>query len=127
MFKRVEYVEREFQPAAVGTGETKALFTIKAGYRVVWASGRAQIAAAASTDTTFTLGDGTDPDGLITAVDLEATAAGTLVDGEGAFLSNSGGKLYTVDDTVDVVYAGTTFGATNPKMKFKIAIVREWP
>jgi hypothetical protein len=126
MFKRVEIREMDFQPAAVGANETKALFAVNAGERVIWASARVQIAAAAATDTTVTLGDGASAAGYIAAIDLEATAAGTLVGGAGALLASSGGKLYTADDTVDVVYAGTTYGATNPKIKFKIAVVREW-
>lgn len=126
MFKRVEIREIDFQPAAVGSNETKALFAVRAGERVVFASARCLTAAAASTDTTMTLGDGASAAGYIAAIDLEATAAGTLVNGQGALLNQSGGKLYTADDTVDVVYAGTTYGATNPKYKFKIGVVREW-
>jgi hypothetical protein len=126
MFRPVEIREAIFQPTAVGSDQTKALFQVRKGERVIAASARALIAAAASTDTTMTLGDGADPDGYIAAIDLEATTAGTLVGGAGALLNQSGGKLYTADDTVDVVYAGTTYGATNPKYKFKIAVVQEW-
>lgn len=122
----IRILSKTFQPAAVGAGETTPLFQIKKGERVLWASAIALTAAAASTDTTFTLGDGVDPDGYIAAVDLEATTAGTHVAGAGALLANSGGKYYTGDDTVDAVYAGTTFGATNPKMRFTIAVARDW-
>lgn len=124
MFRKIEYLEAVFQPAAVGAGETKALFKVHAGDRVVWASARALIAAAAATDTTVTLGDGTSTDGFIAAIDLEATAAGTRVNGAGALFNQSGGKLYTADDTIDAVYAGTTYGATNPKLRFVIAVIR---
>lgn len=132
MFRRIEYREADFQPAAVGSDETKALFQIRAGERVVSASARVLIAAASSTDTTMILGDGTDTNGYIEAIDLEANAAGTLIDGAKGgsatfgVLTSQGGKLYTTADTVDVVYAGTTYGATNPKVKFKIGVVREW-
>jgi hypothetical protein len=126
MFREVEIREMTFQPTAVGSDQTKALFNIKKGERVLAASARASIAAASSTDTSMILGDGTDTNGYIEAIDLETTAAGTLVNGAGTLLAFSGGKLYTADDTVDVIYAGSTYGATNPKYVFKIAVVQEW-
>jgi hypothetical protein len=126
VFRRIQQLYKDFQPAAVGSNETKALFTVKKGQRVIAASYRCEIAAAASTDTTMTLGDGTDTDGFIAAIDLEAASAGGLGNGAGALLATDGGKLYTADDTVDVVYSGTTYGATNPKFTFCITIVTEW-
>lgn len=125
--QNIRLMTKSFQPAAVGANETKALFQIEKGERVLWASAMPLVAAAAATDTTMTLGDGADPDGLVTAIDLEAMTPGTPQDGEGAYLASSGGKLYTADDTVDVVYAGTTYGATNPKVSFTVAIAREYP
>ncbi len=126
MYRRIQYRTKTFQPAAVGSNETLALFTVKAGERVLLASYRTEIAAASSTDTTMTLGDGVDPDGYIAAIDLETATAGGLGNGAGALLASSGGKLYTTDDTVDVVYAGTTYGATNPKITFTIGVIRDW-
>lgn len=125
MYEYIRRVEAIFQPTAVGSNETKGLFNVKAGERVLWASCRALIAAAAATDTIMTLGDGTSVAGYIASIDLELTVAGTIVNGQGVLLNQSGGKLYTVDDTVDVVYSGTTYGATNPKMKFVICLARE--
>ena len=129
MFSNIKILRKTFQPAAVGSDETKALFSVKKGERVLWASAMPEIAAAGSTDTTMTLGDGADTDGFITAIDLEAMTAGTPVahTAAGAFFNSSGGKIYTVDDTIDVVYAGTTYGATNPKVTFMVAIVRDFP
>src|SRR5262245_18634397 len=109
--QHIDIRKREFQPAAVGSGETRALFNVKKGERVLWSSYMPVIAAAATTDTTMVLGDGGATNGFQTAIDLETSTAGTPVNNPGTFVANSGGKLYTVDDTVDVVYAGTTFGA----------------
>lgn len=126
-FMHVDYRYRSFQPAAVGSGETTAVFSVSKGERVVWASYLPLIASAGTTST-LDLGDGTGTTGFIAALDLDTNAAGTPVSGAGTFLANSGGKLYTVDDTVDAVYTtGATPGATNPKGIFCIAVVREWP
>lgn len=128
MFRRIEYRYKTFQPAAVGSDETKALFSIKKGERVLWASYRPEIAAASSTDTTMILGHGDDTNGLIEAIDLEAMTPGAIVQGAltATLLLTSGGVLFAADDTIDVVYAGSTYGATNPKVTFCIAVIREW-
>lgn len=117
----------DFQPTAVGTGQTKSLFSVAKGTRVWAASAQMLIPAAASTDSTMVLGDTAATNGFIAAIDLEATAAGTVVAGAGAHLAASGGKLYTAAGTVDVVYAGTTWGATNPKVRFTIIYSRDFP
>jgi hypothetical protein len=129
MFANIIVQYKKFQPAAVGSNETKALFSVKKGERVLWATALPEIKAAASTDTSMTLGDGDDADGLITAIDLETMTAGTPIShtNAGAYLAYSGGKIYTADDTIDVVYAGTTYGATNPSVTFMIAKVRDFP
>lgn len=128
MQQNIEILQKTFQPAAVATDETKALFPIKKGERVLWASAQKLTLAAAATDTTITLGDGDDPDGFIAAIDTEDGAVGDLINGAGAYLATSGGKLYTADDTIDAVYDnGTTVGAVNPKVRFTVCVVREYP
>lgn len=117
-------LSKEFQPAAVGTDETKVLFGVAAGVRVISASYRVLIASAASSAVTMTLGDGDDPDGYIAAFDPETA---TSASGAGAYFATSGGKLYTAADTIDVVYDQTTPGATNPKVLFTVTFQREWP
>ena len=92
-------------------------------------SGRRLVLAAAGTDSTMTLGDGSDRDGFITSTefDLEAGAIGNIVDGKGAYLAFSGGKLYTADDKIDADYiASGTPGAVTPVTIFAIATTREW-
>lgn len=126
-FVNLQTKSKIYSPAAVGAGETAAVFSVPKGVRVWAASAVALIPAAASTDSTVALGDGTSTAGFIAAIDLEATAAGTLVNGQGALLNQSGGKLYLVADTVDALYAGATFGATLPRVQFTIVYSREWP
>jgi hypothetical protein len=127
MFRRIDYRYAPFQPAAVGAGETKELIAVKKGERVLWASYKVDIPAAASTDSTMILGDGTDTNGYIEAIDLETATAGQVSTGTvGTLLPASGGKLYAADDTIDVIYAGSSFGATNPKVTFCVAVVRDW-
>ncbi len=126
MFRRIQLRYAQFQPAAVGVTETKALFTVRAGERVLFASARIDIAAAASTQTTYTLGDSDGVASYIGSIDTETNVAGTIIDGNGAYLAESGGKLYAADDTVDVVYTVTTAGAVNPMATFCIGTVRDW-
>jgi hypothetical protein len=119
---------RTFQPAAVATPETKVLFNIKKGERVLWASAQVIRAAAAGTDSTISLGDGDSAVGFIAATDTEATTAGTIVAAAGAYTNQSGGKLYLADDTVDADYAhGGTPGAVAPIYRFTIAVTKDWP
>lgn len=116
-----------FAPAAVGASETTAVFSVKAGTRVWAASARVLVAASASTDSTISLGDGTSAAGYIAAYDTETNAAGTIVPGAGALFNQSGGKIYTVDDTVDAVYAFGTSTGTVPRVLFTIVVTREYP
>lgn len=118
---------KEFQPAAVGSTETKALFAVKEGWRVLSCSARVLQNSAATTDSTMTVGDGSDVDGfLVATTDLDLETSTGIVNGAGAYLATSGGKLYAADDTVDVVYtAGTTPGATNPKVRFTLTFTKD--
>jgi hypothetical protein len=123
----IRTVSRIFQPALVGTAETKELLRVAAGERVLWVSVMPMIAAAAASNTTIEVGDGSDTDGFVAAIDTETMVAGTLIGGAGALLAASGGKLYTATDTVDAKYVVTTAGATNPKVVVTIAVVRDYP
>ena len=126
MFKRIEFMERDYSPAAVGAGETRPLFQARAGWRIVTVSIKAMIAAAGGADSTVNFGDATTPAGFVSAMAL-TTAAGTLVPGAGTYTNQAGGKLYTVDTPLNAVYAGTTFGAVLPKIKVRIGLLKEWP
>lgn len=122
-YARIRLASAYYQPAAVGSTETKALLQVKKGERVLWVHLERLVLAAGSTTSTIEIGDGTDTDGFVAAIDTEAGAAGDMVAGAGALLANSGGKLYTVDDTIDAVYTiGATPGATNPSVRVVAAI-----
>jgi hypothetical protein len=126
--QQIRVITKDYQPAAVGTAETVQVFSVKKGRRVVWASAMPLTAAAGTTNTTIELGDAGDTDGFITAIDTETMVPGTPVDQPGAYLANSGGKLYTTDTAINAKYVnGGTPGATNPKVRFTIAVVREYP
>lgn len=142
----IRLIQFTFQPDAVGSRERKTLYPVRAGDRVLWASARKLTLAAAASDSSMKLGDGDDEDGYITAdtehvpsgesdpsaevgdLDLESGIANDLVNGSGAYLQTMGGHLYLRDDAITVYYdPGLAAGATNPKVAFKIAIVKgEW-
>ena len=118
----------EWQAAAVGGAETQALFSLKAGARVLAAWCRVIIAWGGASTPTFTLGDGADVDGFITDANANEEVAGPY-DGTGAYLATPNqGKLYLVDDTVDVDYiVGGTPGAVNGKVRFYILVLQSEP
>ena len=120
-----------WQVTAADTDETTAIFSVKAGERVLWASVLPLVSASASTSSTIIVGDGTDNDGYLTSTawDPEAAALGTYISGDGALFALSGGKLYTVDDTIDVIYSAVAAGDTGgiekrPKARIAIGVVR---
>jgi len=117
-----------FTPAVVTTDETRALFNVHKGDRVLWASAIVQVAASVGQVGTMSLGDGDGVAGYIAAFTPTAASAGVGVPivGAGTFLAFSGGKLYTVDDTIDVVFDYTSGGVINPRVRFTIALVREY-
>lgn len=124
-FQNIRRIEGIYEPAAVGSTETVALFQVKRGDRVLALHVERQILAAASTTSTIEIGDGTDVDGFVAAIDTESGAVGGLVEGAGAFMANSGGKLYTADDTVDAVYTiGATPGAVKPRIKYTALVAQ---
>jgi hypothetical protein len=125
----MQTIKRVFSPADRTVNETRALFEIPRGSRVVWAGDEKNVLASAGSTSTMTLGDGADPDGYVTTanLDLETGSAGDLGSGTGAYLTTAGGKLYTADDTIDVDYvASGTPGSVTPRVTFAIGLVREW-
>ena len=118
---------RSFTPSDRAQSETTPLYQVQAGERVLWASLRIVTRSETGVATsTFDVGDGSDPDGYIAAVNSDQ-AGGTIVAGNGAYTNQAGGKLYTAGDTVDVVYTPNTGGATTPTCKIHIAVARDWP
>jgi len=122
MYQNVRRHEIIFTVAAVALDETKSLLNLKKGDRLLAIHAEKQILAAAATDTTITVGDATDTDGLITAIDTESGAVGDLVNGTGAYMI-AGGKLYTADTVMTATYDnGTTPGAVAPRIKITALI-----
>jgi len=111
-----------WEPAAVGSDETVALFGVKKGERVVMQGHRLLVAAAVGTSSTVTLGDGDDPDGYQTAaqLDIETATVGAPASGAGAYLAPSGGKVYAASDTVDAVYTASGATGTKPRVEYVI-------
>lgn len=106
---------KSHQPAAVGSDETVTIFSLKKGQRLLSATARVDIAAAASSAVTFSLGISGTVQGFIANFDPETA---TFVDGQGTLLANSGGYLATADIDVISTYDQTTPGATNPKVTY---------
>lgn len=126
MFVPIRRYRVLYQPAAVGSAETKAIMTVKAGWRVIHVSVRPVTPAAAGTNTTIEIGDGTDTDGYVAAIDTETMVGTTLIDGQGALFAQ-GAKLYVADDTIDAKYVnGGTPGAVNPAILVTICYQKIW-
>ena len=101
--------------------------TVKAGEMVIGCS--AKIITACSAAKTATIGDGDDPDGYVTSVSLNGTA-GTVTSTVGALLQSgtttyaiTQGKVYSADDTIDLVLGGTA--ANNGVVEVRV-LCRNW-
>ena len=101
--------------------------TVKAGEMVIGCS--AKIITACSAAMTATIGDGDDPDGYVTSVSLNGTA-GTVTSTTGALLQSgttpyaiTQGKVYSADDTIDLVLGGTA--ANNGVVEVRV-LCRNW-
>ena len=108
----VENVCSTFTLSGEGAGEVAQMYTVKKGEKVLDAS---IYTAALGSGAQLELGDGTDPNGLVTA-----TTANTA----GLFRMNGvfgAGKEYTADDTVDITTSG---GAATGEVTINLAIKR---
>lgn len=101
--------------------------TVKAGEMVIGCS--AKIITACSAAMTATIGDGDDPDGYVTSVSLNGTA-GTVTSTTGALLQSGAspyaitqGKVYSAEDTIDLVLGGTA--ANNGVVEVRV-LCRTW-
>lgn len=101
--------------------------TVKAGEMVIGCS--AKIITACSAAMTATIGDGDDPDGYVTSVSLNGTA-GTVTSTTGALLQSvtspyaiTQGKVYSAEDTIDLVLGGTA--ANNGVVEVRV-LCRTW-
>ena len=101
--------------------------TVKAGEMVIGCS--AKIITACSAAMTATIGDGDDADGYVTSVSLNGTA-GTVTSTTGALLQSgttpfaiTQGKVYSAEDTIDLVLGGTA--ANNGVVEVRV-LCRTW-
>ena len=129
MYLVIQPRSASFTPAVATTDETRQLFAVKKGTRVLYASAYIQAVASVGQVGTMSLGDGTAVAGYIAAFTptLALNPVGTLIPGTGTLLATSGGTLYIVDDTVDVTFDYTSGGVLFPAARFTISVVREWP
>lgn len=125
--QRIRVRSKTWTAVSATADETTALFNVKKGERVLWASAIPLVSTTAASVGTVALGDGTSTAGYLAAFTptQAANPVGTAVSTQGALLASSGGKLYTVDDTVDVLWDYTSGGSAIPSVKFTIATVRE--
>lgn len=149
MYLKIEQRQMRFTPASISTFERKVLGKFDAGDRVLWAVARKSTLADANTLSRITLGDWDDPDGFVTAdlvdeqvydlgsdtplvttgdLDLETGTEGTdYVDGSGAYLQRSGGKLYTAPAFLIATYEpggdASAYGTTVPSVVFYVGVI----
>lgn len=117
---------QEFSPAAVGSNQTKKLFSVAKGTRVWAASYEILTPADGGQTQTCALGDSAGTASYIAAVDLTGTP-GVPTGGSGAYLNPSGGKVYGADTTIDALFAQTSGTGTVPRIAFTIHCTRDVP
>lgn len=95
---------------AVTAQTTYPIFNVKAGMLVL--NVLANVNTAFTTSVTLNIGDGTDTDGFLATAKIapqSAVTSGILKTTSVATAEAfAGGRLYTADDTIDVVVAGAT-------------------
>ena len=116
-----------WSPASVTTSETVAIFTVRAGDRILWCSAMPLVSASVGAVGTVSLGDTAGVANYIAVFTPTQAASpiGTLIAGAASNLANSGGKLYTAADTLKVDFIYTSGGVIKPVVKFHIAVTRE--
>lgn len=120
----IELVTREvldFTPAAVGTAETKTLFTVHKGDVVLSIHAVKLVLADAATTSTISMGDGNGLTRFIPATDTETGAVDDYVQPT----ASNQPFIYPSNDTIDADYIiGATPGATAPTWRFVMRIIR---
>jgi hypothetical protein len=129
----------DFSVANAGTiaDDTDKTFTyvIPAGTAVVAASASVEVAfndSGGGDELDVIVGDGTDPDGFLTILQLhtDGTVA-TYAYNTGAYIDNENGKVYTTADTIDITFSPNTSTGqsysvnelTAGRIKFKFRLV----
>ena len=119
-------VQKACRVALAANAENFFLYKAMPGERIIACDVQKTTLAAASTNSDFTVGDATDPDGFATAVDTEAGTAADWVNNSGAYLTDSGGKLYTAETTIYATYTpNSTPGATAPEVLVRLWVAKD--
>lgn len=113
-----------YTPASYTAGETAALMSVMAGEAVNLCVARTRTAFnGAGTDAILIVGDDGDTDRLLEDTNMDETTAGLYL-GLGLTKLN-GPHLYTVDNTIDVVFTANTSGTRNAgAADFRVLVAR---
>ncbi len=107
-WKRHSY---SFKPVAYASSEVRVIMGVKRGTFVRAVAVRIGEAFNGTTPT-ISVGDDTDDEGFVAMADI-TIGTPELYAGYGVYFSGINGKIYTVDDTIDLDYiynTGTTTG-----------------
>ena len=119
----VQLKSGEFTAAAVGSSETKELFSMEKGDTVLFVYTVSLATIAGGVDSTWDIGDGGDTDRYYDGV----TTVGTV----GAFVSGATATVpytYTAKDTIDVIYTqNSTDGSVAPGIRVVVGYVNASP
>ena len=127
MQQRLDQRVVTWEPAAVGSDGVIDLFQLEKGERLLYASHEIMRPATAAATGDATVGvTGGDVDGVITAANIDLTAAaGTIVQGLGALLLASGGMLATAATTISIAYtAGGDPKLVAPRVRFVFHVLQ---
>ncbi len=110
----IDYTDFSIANAGVIADDTDKTFTyvIPAGYAVTDVAARVITAfddSGSGDELDVIVGDGTDPDGFLTILQLhtDGTVA-TFARNTGAYIDNENGKTYVTADTIDIAFSPNT-------------------
>lgn len=118
-----------FQPKAVGSDQTQALFTIRKGDILLSLHAVLIIKAGAASSTELTtIGDGVDPDGYGDNGDMDAEGTvGDIIrlgtDDTATGVTYKMPRVQPIDDTIDIVWDANDAVVPNPKWKIYLLIM----
>lgn len=112
--------------AAVGSNETKFLYRVKKGMRVITATIRLAISASGGALSTWSIGDASNTVGYVLATSCVGTP-GSYTDSIGTYSVGRAGKIYNAVDSINLYYTATgTPGTTPPTCDIRLVLQQEW-
>lgn len=114
--QRVRFIRRKIDFSATTAENADVIQALNIPANTLVLRAGTIVRTAEGSALTATLGDGSDADGFVTSVDLNAvevkSSALALTEGTPNTVTGySGGKLYTADDTIDLVLGGAAAAA----------------